>query len=52
VFAAVQPQNQLVTGWTGDASLLDDPSVALDARHAGRRRERDGTIVARPVTSR
>lgn len=25
VFAAVQPQNQLVTAWAGDASLLDDP---------------------------
>ena len=51
VFADVRPQNQLVTGWTGDASLLDDPDEwhstlvmpAADASVAA-------TIADRPTT--
>lgn len=51
VFAAVRPLDQLVTGWTGDTSLLDDPDEwhstlvmpAADASIAA-------TIVDRPAT--
>ncbi|MBY0275703.1 hypothetical protein K2Z84_10190 [Candidatus Binatia bacterium] len=51
VFAAVQPQSQLVTGWTGDTSLLAEPDEwhttlvmpAADASVAA-------TIASRPTT--
>lgn len=51
VFAAVRPQDQLVTGWSGDADLLDDPDEwhatllmpSTDASVAA-------TIVDRPTT--
>lgn len=51
VFAAVQPQNQLVTSWTGDAGLLDDPlewhsTLVMPAADASV----TATIVARPVS--
>ena len=51
VFASVRPQDQLVTGWTGDATLLDDPDEwhstlvmpAADASVAA-------VVAARPTT--
>ncbi len=51
VWAAVQPQDQLVTGWTGDAALLADPAewhstLVMPARDAAV----SATIVDRPTT--
>lgn len=51
VWAAVRPQDQLVTGWSGDASLLADPAewhstLVMPARDAAVA----ATIVDRPTT--
>jgi predicted esterase len=51
VWAAVQPQDQLVTGWTGDAALLADPAewhstLLMPSRDAAV----SATIVDRPTT--
>ena len=51
VWAAVRPQDQLVTGWTGDAALLADPAewhstLIMPSRDAAV----SATIVDRPTT--
>ncbi|MFM8411497.1 MAG: hypothetical protein ACKOCT_14620, partial [Alphaproteobacteria bacterium] len=50
VWAAVRPANQLVTGWTGDADLLEDPeewhtTLVMPARDA----TVGATVVDRPI---
>lgn len=58
VFAAVRPQDQLVTGWTGDTGLLDEPDEwhstlvmpAADANVAAAIVDRPTTLVTTSFT--